>query len=59
MAKNNYRVVHAPDWADYKYIILDGEIFINADAKNPRMLAMFFRTGKESEKTPNKRRMTK
>lgn len=43
MVKKNYRKIRMPEKEDFKYIIIDGEIFINVDANdNPRFLAHIF-----------------
>ena len=40
MARKNYRKIRAHQYPQYRYIIMDGEIFINVEAKEPTMLAM-------------------
>ena len=42
LVKKNYRKIKCPEYAEYKYIIMDGEIFINVSAKNPTILAKMF-----------------
>ena len=48
MARKNYREIHVPQFADFRYIVMDGEIFTNTAAKEPKMLAKFIRKTKRS-----------
>lgn len=47
MTKKNYRKIRAHQYPQYRYIIMDGEIFINAEAKEPTILAKFIWTTKK------------
>lgn len=39
MERKNYRKIRCPEYADCRYIIMEGEIFINISAKDARVLA--------------------
>lgn len=48
MEKKQYATIELPAHADYKYIVIDGTVYINIAAKAPKMLAKFIRKGRAS-----------
>lgn len=48
MERKQYATIELPSHADYKYIVIDGTVFINLAAKAPKLLAKFIRKGRAS-----------